>query len=165
MKLNKQKKQLSFLLILIAFSFSIQSCKQKKIENKKEGIREFEGQGIQYKDGSPFGFPNELDAIIAAPKNYKVLLENYKVRVLEVTIAPKEIENLHHHKWSSVLYITEAGDFIDRDIDGYVIFDTRQLPEPQVLPMTMYKHPEAVHSIENLSETKTIRMIRVETKK
>jgi hypothetical protein len=70
----------------------------KETENKKEGIREFEGQGIQYKDGSPFGFPNELDAVIAAPKNYKVLLENYKVRVLEVTIAPKEIENLHHHQ-------------------------------------------------------------------
>jgi hypothetical protein len=165
MKLNIQKNQLSFFLILIALTFSIQRCKQKESENKRDNIREYQEQKIQYKNGYPAGFPKELDAIVSASKNYKVLLENYKVRVLEVTIAPKEIETLHHHKWRSVIYIIEAGDFIDRDIDGNVLFDTRQLPEPQVLPMTIYKNPEAAHSVENLSETKTIRMIRMEMKK
>jgi hypothetical protein len=165
MKLNKQKNQLSFLLILIAFSFSIQSCKEKEIENKKEGIREFHRKTNISINASPARFPNELDAVIAAQKNYKILLENYKVRVLEVTIAPKEIEPLHHHKWSSVIYIMEADNFIDRDIDGNIILDTRQLSEPLVFPMTMYKNPELTHAIENLSETKTIRMIRVEMKK
>jgi hypothetical protein len=37
-----------------------------------------------------------LDAIVAAPKNYKVLYEDDHVRVLEVTVQPGEIENMHH---------------------------------------------------------------------
>jgi hypothetical protein len=165
MKLNKNKKQLGFLLILLAFTFSFQSCKQKETENKKEGVREFHRARSISINASSARFPNELDAVIAAQKSHKVILENYKVRVLEVTLAPKEIEPLHHHKWSSVLYIMEAGDFIDRDIDGNVILDTRQLSEPLVFPMTMYKNPELTHSIENLSDTKSIRLIRVEMKK
>ena len=67
--------------------------------------------------------------------------------------------------WNSVLYIQAAGDFIDRDRDGKVIFDTRKLPAPLKLPLTMWKGPEAPHSVENLSKTITIRLIRVEVKK
>jgi hypothetical protein len=43
-----------------------------------------------------------LDAIIAAPKNHKVLYEDDHVRVLEVTVQPGEIENMHHHPCASV---------------------------------------------------------------
>jgi hypothetical protein len=43
-----------------------------------------------------------LDAIVAAPKNHKVLYEDDHVRVLEVTVQPGEIENMHHHPWASV---------------------------------------------------------------
>jgi len=91
-------------------------------------------------------------------------LENDKVRVLEVTMAPGEKEALHHHRWPSVLYIQEADDFVDYDDDGNVIFDSRQIPEPLPMPYTMYKDPEAPHSVVNLSETKPIRLIRVEMK-
>ena len=86
------------------------------------------------------------------------------ISVLEVTLAPKELEPVHHHQWPSVLYIMEAGDFIDRDGEGNIIMDTRKIPEPLVFPLTMYKNPEAPHSVENLSDTKTIRLIRVEMK-
>jgi hypothetical protein len=43
-----------------------------------------------------------LDAIVAAPKNHKVLYENDHVRILEVTVQPGEIENMHHHPCASV---------------------------------------------------------------
>jgi hypothetical protein len=43
-----------------------------------------------------------LDAIVAAPKNHKVLYEDDHVRVLEVTVQPGEIENMHHHPCASV---------------------------------------------------------------
>ena len=121
-------------------------------------------QTINYKTGNPADWPKELDAVVAAPKNHKILLENDSVRVLEVSLAPGEVEALHHHQWPSVLYIQEAGDFIDYDGDGNVIFDSRNLPEPLTLPLTMYKNPEAPHSVVNLSETETIRLIRVEMK-
>ncbi len=121
-------------------------------------------QKIDYKTGDPAIWPAEMDAVRAAPKNHKILLENDQVRVLEVSLAPEEIEPLHHHKWPSVLYIQEAGDFIDYDKDGKVIFDTRKLPEPLTFPLTMQKDPEAPHSVVNLSKTTPIRLIRVEMK-
>ncbi|MGO9650498.1 MAG: hypothetical protein ACLPOO_20895 [Terriglobales bacterium] len=82
-----------------------------------------------YKTGNPADWPKE-SAVIAAPRNHKILLENDNVRVLDVTIAPGETEPVHFHRWPSVLYILSAGDFIDRDGQGNVIFDTRQMKTP-----------------------------------
>tara|TARA_R100001460_G_scaffold36245_2_gene69567 strand:+ start:7267 stop:8124 length:858 start_codon:yes stop_codon:yes gene_type:complete len=145
------KKHL-LLLALLAITVSVFSQENKTNQN------------LLYKTGNPTEWPLELDAVIAAPKNHKILLENDKVRVLEVTMAPGEKEALHHHRWPSVLYIQEADDFVDYDDDGNVIFDSRQIPEPLPMPYTMYKDPEAPHSVVNLSETKPIRLIRVEMK-
>ncbi|PVW16500.1 hypothetical protein [Marixanthomonas spongiae] len=119
---------------------------------------------IIYKTGNPADWPDNLDATIAAPNNHKILLENDKVRVMEVILQPNEIEPLHHHRWPSVLYIQEAGNFTDSDEEGNIIFDSRKLPEPLIFPLTMFKEPEAPHSVVNLSNTKTIRLIRVEMK-
>jgi hypothetical protein len=123
-----------------------------------------DAQPLPYQTGDPADWPPELDAVIAAPDNHKVLMENDQVRVLEVTIAPGELENLHHHRWPSVLYITEAGHFIDRNADGEVILDTREMDGPLPLPLTMWKDPEAPHSVENLSTTQRIRLLRIELK-
>ena|SRR5680860_375649 len=71
----------------------------------------------------PHSWPANLDAVIAAPENHKILMENEKVRVLEVTLLPGETEEVHHHQWPSVLYIQEVGDFIDYDKDGNIIMD------------------------------------------
>lgn len=43
-----------------------------------------------------------LDAVVAAPKQHKVLFENDRLRVLEVTLEPNEEEPTHHHRWPSV---------------------------------------------------------------
>ncbi len=126
-------------------------------------------QTFAYRSSDPHGdepndWPDNLDAVIAAPKNHKILMENDKVRVLEVTIAPGETEEVHHHQWQSVLYIQEAGDFIDYDSDGKIIVDTRLIKPPLKFPMTMWKDSEGAHSVQNLSKTITIRLIRVEIK-
>jgi hypothetical protein len=39
-----------------------------------------------------------FDAVTAAPKNHKVVFENDRLRVLEVTLASGEEEALHHHR-------------------------------------------------------------------
>jgi mannose-6-phosphate isomerase-like protein (cupin superfamily) len=142
------------ITLLVVISLNLNCLSQEKNS----------GQTINYKTGNPADWPKELDAVVSAPKNHKILLENESVRVLEVTLAPGEVENLHHHQWPSVLYIQEAGDFIDYDGDGKVTFDSRNLPEPLTFPLTMYKDPEAPHSVVNLSDTVTIRLIRVEIK-
>jgi mannose-6-phosphate isomerase-like protein (cupin superfamily) len=125
-------------------------------QSKSEG-------GMIYKTGNPADWPKEKDAIIAAKKNHKVLLENEKVRVLDVTLAPGEVEAVHSHRWPSVLYITAAGDFVDHDGAGNVIFDTRTLKVPLPVPLTMWKEPEAPHSVENLSKA-PLHLVRVELK-
>jgi len=117
-----------------------------------------------YGKGDPADWPKDKDALIAAPRNHKVLLENDQVRVLDVTVAPGEVEAVHSHRWPSVLYFMAAGDFIDRDANGKVIFDSRTLKTPLVFPLTMYKEPEAPHSVENLSTTVTLHLVRVEMK-
>lgn len=127
-------------------------------------ITVFGQQTYEYKTGDPVNWPESQDAVHAAPENHKVLLENEKVRVLEVIVAPGEVEPIHHHQWPSVLYIMEAGHFIDRDAEGNVIVDSRKIPEPLTFPLTMYKEPEAPHSVENLSNSITIKLIRVEMK-
>ncbi len=109
-------------------------------------------------------WPKEMDAMHAAPDNHKVLLENDQVRVLEVTVLPNETEAVHHHQWPSVLHITASGDFIRRDADGNVIVDSRKFKRDQVLPMTIWKEPQKAHSVENLSDSITIKLLRIELK-
>jgi len=122
-----------------------------------------ETSSINYVTGDPSTWPEALEATVAAPDNHKILLENDEVRVLEVTLAPGETEPLHFHRWPSVLHIQEAGQWMDRDADGNVIMDTRDMP-PMPLPLTMWKEPEAPHSPVNLSDDIWIRLIRVELK-
>lgn len=152
----KKPNQLFILIILLCF-----------INNNSFGQNRAtkSDSAIIYKTGNPADWPKEKDAVIAAPKNHKISLENENVRVLEVNVLPGEIEAIHSHRWPSVLYIQAAGDFIDRDSAGIIIFDSRQLPTPLKFPMTMWKEPEAPHSIENLSKIITLHLIRVELKK
>lgn len=121
------------------------------------------GEQINYVTGDPATWPSELEATVAAPDNHKILLENDQVRVLEVTLAPGEVEPLHFHRWPSVLHILQADQWIDRDAEGKVIFDSREVPSVQY-PLTMWKGPEAPHSPVNLSDSVEVRLIRVEIK-
>ena len=116
-------------------------------------------------DVAPAGcaWPQSADAVTAAPGNHHVLLENDQVRVLDVVVPPHTKEPVHAHCSPSVLYILEASAFIDHDANGKLLLDTRELKTPLTFPMTMWKGPEAPHSVENLSD-KPLHLIRVELK-
>ncbi len=49
----------------------------------------------------------ELDVVKAAPKHHKVLFENHRVRVLEVTLESNDEEPVHHHRWPSVFVLDQ----------------------------------------------------------
>lgn len=142
-----------FLAPLAAFANSSTTLEQQVVEDDQ----------INYVTGDPATWPIELEATIAAPDNHKILLENDRVRVLEVTLGPGEVEPLHFHRWPSVLHIMQADEWIDRDAHGNVIFDSRAGPSLE-LPLTMWKGPEAPHSPVNLSDSVEVRLIRVEIK-
>lgn len=156
--MKKFYKQLALLFIFVSINAVFSQ------EKEKLAIQTFAyGSADPHFDDSD-DWPANLDAVIAAPENHKILMENDKVRVLEVTLAPGKTEEIHHHQWPSVLYIQQAGDFIDYDSDGNIIMDSRQIKPALQFPMTMWKDAEAAHSVENLSKTITIRLIRVEMK-
>jgi hypothetical protein len=108
-------------------------------------------------------WPAAQDAIQAAPRNHRVVLENDKVRVLDVIVPAHTKENVHAHCWPSVLYITDAGKYVDYDANGRVLFDSRSLTEAPPLPMIIWKDPEAPHTVENLDD-RPLHLVRVELK-
>jgi hypothetical protein len=104
-----------------------------------------------------------LDAVKAAPENHKVIFENEHVRVLEVTIAPHSKEPIHVHCWPGTLYIQQAGDAIDRDANGKVLFDSRQLKVKPRVPFVEWSPGDPPHSVENLDDL-PLKLIRIENK-
>jgi quercetin dioxygenase-like cupin family protein len=53
----------------------------------------------------PWPWPETLDAVIAAPGSHRVLMDNERVRVLEVVIEPGTREPEHTHHALSVMLI------------------------------------------------------------
>lgn len=49
-----------------------------------------------------------LDAVAAAPKHHRVIFENARLRVLEVTLEPEDEEPVHHHRWPSVFVLDQV---------------------------------------------------------
>ena len=97
-------------------------------------------------------WPDELDALIAAPQHHKLLFENEFVRVLDTHIAPGETTNIHTHQWPASLYILSWSDFIRYDADGKVVVDSRTLasvPEPGAV---LWSGPLAAHTLQNVGE-------------
>ncbi len=59
-------------------------------------------------------WPDELDALTAAPGNHQLLLENDQVRVLLTTIPVGAATPVHTHRWPSVEYVLSATNFVRR---------------------------------------------------
>lgn len=105
-------------------------------------------------------WPAELDALVAAPKHHRLVLENDLVRVLDTEIAPGERTPIHTHRWPAVHYIVSWSDFVRRDAGGATLVDTRGgAPAAGVL----WGPPLGPHSLENVGST-PIRVMSVEVK-
>jgi hypothetical protein len=100
----------------------------------------------------------ELDPVVAAPANHKVLIENDDVRVLQVTVPPHTREPLHVHRWPAVIVVETSPHLVEHLQDG----GTRDLgPRPRGaiwLPVAQG------HGIENVDDI-PLRAIRVELKR
>jgi quercetin dioxygenase-like cupin family protein len=120
-------------------------------------------QPAKYDPNDPATWPDTLDATVAAPQNHKVVLENERVRVLEVTVQPGEREPVHGHKWPSVMYVMAEDLIRDYDRDGKLLYDSATDNARLKTPYTVWMPPQAPHSVENLSKT-PLRLLRVELK-
>ena len=93
-------------------------------------------------------WPLHLDALVAAPANHRLLHEDDEVRVLEVTVQPGERENLHHHRWPSIMVVLARPDYRNFDADGNEIPASGGTPASPVLPRALRLPPQRLHAIE-----------------
>lgn len=108
-------------------------------------------------------WPDSLDAIVAAPEYHHVLLENERVRVLDVRIPPGHTVPVHTHRWPAILVLISDGDFLRRDAAGSVLFDTRAAQISSIPLAPTWSEPFPPHSVENVGKTE-IHVISIELK-
>lgn len=112
-------------------------------------------------DDAPWPCPDELDAVVAAPKHHRVLLENDRVRVLDTRIEPGEIVPVHTHRWPAAYHVLSWSDFVRRDAEGNVLVDSRM--SKAAPPEAIWSEPLAPHSLENVGST-PLHVVSVELK-
>lgn len=111
--------------------------------------------------------PFSYDAVVAAPDNHKVVFENERVRVLDVTIRPGEKEPFHEHPMPSVmniitgapLRITEA----TKQNGNLVTGKTIEVGKDNFQPPPLWMPLQGLHSAENVGSV-TFRAYRIELK-
>ena len=112
---------------------------------------------------STWDWPEQLDALVAAPANHQVLLENERVRVIQTHVPVAATTPVHTHRWASVEYVLSTTEFIRRDDDGNVLLDTRVAhARPGALDV-LWSGPRPPHSIENVGGME-LRVLMVELK-
>ena len=109
-------------------------------------------------------WPASLDAVAAAPGNHRVLLENDRVRVLEITVAPGTREPVHAHCLPGVAYVMYEGKYRDYDDQGKLLSEGKESPSESQFPMTSWTEPVAPHSYENI-DTRPMRSVHIELKR
>ena len=101
-------------------------------------------------------WPDSLDAVIAAPNHHKLLFENELVRVLEVRIQPGDIVPVHTHRWPASIYVAKQTDFLRRDGDGDLLFDSRTMGPRPAKPVAQWTPPLPPHSVENIGASEIL---------
>ena len=109
-------------------------------------------------------WPEELDALQAAPQHHTPLFENEFVRVLDTNIAPGEITNAHTHQFPASLYIISWSDFIRYGADGNILVDSRSLAKTPAMGSALWSGPLAPHALKNIGGN-DLHVISVEIKK
>lgn len=97
-----------------------------------------------------------IDPTKAAPNNYRLLMENEHVRVLEMSLKSGEKDNEHSHEDETVYFI--SGGKVKIHLPGGETADA-ELPDGHVM-----WHEAWTHTVENVGST-DIRAIIVESKK
>ncbi len=109
--------------------------------------------------GEAWPWPDELDALVAAPEHHRLLFENERVRLLEVRIPPNAFVPVHTHRWPSVMYVAAQSDFLRRDGQGNLLFDSRTAGPPPDHPVAQWTPPLPPHSVENIGNREILLIV------
>ncbi len=107
-------------------------------------------------------WPDALDAVVTTPTSHRVLLENDRVRVLEVTIEPGTRETEHTHRAVSVMIVDEPAR-IRYYAPGAQPSEVSQESGTAPGPRVQWMEREGPHSVENIDQHR-YHAIRIELK-
>lgn len=108
-------------------------------------------------------WPLDMDALIAAPAQHRLLLENERVRVLDTRIAPGERTPVHTHRWPAAHHVISWSAFVRRDDTGAVLLDTRVAGVTAAPGAVLWGEPLGPHTLENVG-TAPLHIVSVEIK-
>jgi hypothetical protein len=111
-------------------------------------------------DSTAWPWPSELDALVAAPDSHRLLLDQARVRVLEVTVPPGVMEPVHTHRFPSVMVVLEPAR-IRYFLGDQLLFESPD--PPQAGPRAEWLEPEGPHRVENI-DVVAYRAVRFELK-
>ena len=80
--------------------------------------------------GQPWPWPQTMDAPLAAPGSHRLVLDNHRVRVLEVVIEPGAREPEHTHQAPSVMIVDEPARIRYYQGDA-VLFESQARSRPR----------------------------------
>jgi hypothetical protein len=103
-----------------------------------------------------------MDALSAAPASHRVLVDNDRVRVLDVMIEAGAREPEHTHRAASVMIVDEPAR-IRYYASGALRFESPQRPGDPPVAQVRWLAPEGPHSVENIDQHR-YHAIRVELK-
>lgn len=95
--------KLTYLLIGLLIGGGLGFAATQFIHNQKSDTAKEKVLSSQ----SDWPWPDDLDAMKAAPQNHKVVYEDGNVRILAVILDGKKSEPIHTHKWKSVMWISK----------------------------------------------------------
>jgi hypothetical protein len=110
----------------------------------------------------PWPWPQAMDALQAAPASHHLLLDNERVRVLEVVIEPGVREPEHTHQSVSVMIVDEPARI--RYFQGdTLLFESEADATSAARMRPSWMEPEGPHSVENIDQHR-YHAIRIELK-
>ena len=112
--------------------------------------------------GQPWPWPQTMDALLAAPGSHRLVLENDRVRVLEVVIEPGAREPEHTHRAASVMVVDEPAR-IRYYKTGELLFESPAHSGSPPGARVRWMEPEGPHSVQNIDQHR-YHAIRVELK-
>ncbi len=110
--------------------------------------------------------PASFDAVAAAPKSHRVLLEDDEIRVLRVEVAPGVTEPVHDHRWPSVMYFEQPQPitYITYKLINGKPIEAERIDAPAfATSQTVRGEPEGLHAVKNRGQAPFV-AIRIEFK-
>jgi hypothetical protein len=92
-------------------------------------------------DAVPVVWPDDLDALVAAPDHHTLLFENDRVRVLDTCIRIGDQTPVDTHRWPAALYPISWSDFVRYDDTGSDLLDSRTVPALRNPPPALWSEP------------------------